>query len=374
MRKPEFDVRRRSFTRAFRGLDEAEVEAALGAAAPACEEAHATVRQLEQALADATAEAERLRQGELSVIRVVRSGDEHARMCLASAHRQAARIVEAAEARARQLLERAEEERIGLTNEVRAIERRRDHALSTLGELIEALAKQPPAATLAARAEPVMLAPTIDLARSERRVEAAVYEATVASQAPLAGVSGERPIHPVPAGPRPQVVPANTESDETADGAALEQEPVASATRSLLRFVSTGRAAAVAAAILLSVAAIAWPSARAARERVPAAPLPVHKPVTVPAASLAVPESPVPIVVKVKSSRPCWIRVTVDGNAESLVLAAGEEISRTGENSVRVRVGDAAAATLEVNGRALPPLGRNGEVVERAFSADPLPL
>ena len=372
MRKPEFDVRRRSFTRAFRGLDVAEVEAALQAVAPVYDEAHATVRQLEQALAEAIAEAERLRQGEISVIRLVRSGDEHARMCLASAHRQAARIVETAEEQARLLLERAEEERIGLTNEIRAIERRRDHARSTLGELIEALAKRPAAATVAARPAPVMLAPTIDVARSETRVDAAVDEATVDSPASLDGVSAERPLHLVPAGPRP--IALDAASDETADDAGPEQEPVASATRGRLRFVSTGRATAAAAAIVLSVAAIAWPSARAVRGPAAAAPPPVHKPVTVPAASLAVPESPVPIVVRVKSTRPCWIRVTVDGNAESLMLAAGEEISRTGEDSVQVRVGDAAAATLEVNGRALPPLGRNGEVVDRTFTADPLPL
>jgi hypothetical protein len=39
------------------------------------------------------------------------------------------------------------------------------------------------------------------------------------------------------------------------------------------------------------------------------------------------------------------------------------------QRSIVLRVGDAAALSVEVNGRVLPPLGLTGQVVERRFTA-----
>ncbi|HEY8341358.1 MAG TPA: DUF4115 domain-containing protein, partial [Egibacteraceae bacterium] len=41
----------------------------------------------------------------------------------------------------------------------------------------------------------------------------------------------------------------------------------------------------------------------------------------------------------------------------------------TGDESVVVRIGDASAVSLTVNGQDLGPLGGPGEVVERTFEA-----
>jgi hypothetical protein len=387
MGKPGLAARRHAFTRRFRGFDKAEVEAVVQAAALACEEAHATVRQLEQALADATVEAERLREGERAVIRIIRSGDEHARMCLGSAHRQASRIVEAAEEQARAWLAQAEEERTALANETRAIERRRDQALSTLGGLIETMAPKtlpdadateaPPAVHLPGP-PPGMTAPT-------------AADGPKAAAAPHAGPRAE-PVGNEAAVAR-IVLPDETLEERSPDEVLEGPAAVVTSTRGRWLSMSTRRAAMAAAAVVLSAAAIAWPSVRGSRQ--PGAPAPVAAPAPAPLAvheagddglattaaaapavgAPAVPEqAPIaPVVVRLTSRRSCWVRVTVDGRAEEIMLAAGDDITRSGEGTIRVRIGDAGAAALEVNGQELPPLGRDGQVVERTFTATTLP-
>jgi len=65
-----------------------------------------------------------------------------------------------------------------------------------------------------------------------------------------------------------------------------------------------------------------------------------------------------------------WLRVTVDGE----IVFEGEQSQGysntfTGDESVVVRIGDASAVSLTVNGQDLGPLGGPGEVVERTFEA-----
>jgi DivIVA domain-containing protein len=372
MREPGLDIRRHTFTRAFRGFDEAEVQVALDAVAPACEEARATLRQLEQALREASAEKEHLLQGERSVIRLLRSANEHARMCIGSAHRQAERIVEAADEQARARLAKAEEERSALAGEILALERRRDLAFSTLGGLIETLATRPSSASVAAQGVQAPRGPATEPRRSEPDVSAVPSPQTPASRPEPVAHQGYAEL--------PEEI-ADAERAE-GPGTDVEEAPVVVVGRRRLLSMSPRRSAAVAAAIVLSIGAIAWPSARAAREpvvtkRVALPSLPVEVEAEAEAAlpdesATAVPEPvpPAPIVVKLTSTRSCWIRVTVDGRTESRMLAAGDEVAWSGEEAIQLRIGDAAAAAVEVNGRPLPPLGREGQVVDRTFTAD----
>jgi hypothetical protein len=62
------------------------------------------------------------------------------------------------------------------------------------------------------------------------------------------------------------------------------------------------------------------------------------------------------------------VRLTIDGRSESVLLEAGREITRGAEREIQLRIGNAAAARLAVNGLALPPLGRDGQVVDRTIT------
>lgn len=71
--------------------------------------------------------------------------------------------------------------------------------------------------------------------------------------------------------------------------------------------------------------------------------------------------------LKLIAVRECWVRVTVDGRAEELTIPAGQSITRRGSEHVLLRVGDAGALQVELNGEPLPPLGADGQVVNRRF-------
>jgi hypothetical protein len=261
--------------------------------------------------------------------------------------------------------------------------------------LIEGAADAPPG-TVAAEIAQAMRTVVGDSTLAEPRVEPTLDDETTGSLTlPEDGVA--EVVTPAPdagtADPE-RVVPAwqSMERDASADVAreparadvlaTVEDAPDLSTTRRVLLRMSNRRAAtAAAAAVVLSVAAIASPGVLRWRHPVTdvpgrvhkAAPLPAPAPVPpIPAAVVPAAAPAAPLEVKVTSSRPCWVRVTVDGRTSSLMLAAGDEIVRSAENEIQVRIGDAAAVTLEVNGRALPPLGRTGQVVDRTFTADTL--
>jgi hypothetical protein len=67
--------------------------------------------------------------------------------------------------------------------------------------------------------------------------------------------------------------------------------------------------------------------------------------------------------------RNCWVRVVADDRTDARELQTGENIVLEAQRSIVLRVGDAAALSVEVNGRVLPPLGLTGQVVERRFTA-----
>ena len=71
--------------------------------------------------------------------------------------------------------------------------------------------------------------------------------------------------------------------------------------------------------------------------------------------------------VNLLARRECWVRVTVDGRAEELTIPAGHAVTRAASEHVLLRVGDAGALVVEVNGEELPPLGADGQVVNRRF-------
>lgn len=66
-----------------------------------------------------------------------------------------------------------------------------------------------------------------------------------------------------------------------------------------------------------------------------------------------------------------WSRIDVDGENEFTgTFEAGEERTFSGEEVVALRIGNAAAVHLTVNGQELGPAGEAGQVVNYTFPAD----
>jgi DivIVA domain-containing protein len=82
------------------------------------------------------------------------------------------------------------------------------------------------------------------------------------------------------------------------------------------------------------------------------------------------PPARVGLTIVLRANSPCWIRVTLDGErvAEHL-LQGGAEITLHAEHEALLRVGNAGALSVFVNGRSIRPLGRPGEVITRRINA-----
>ena len=60
----------------------------------------------------------------------------------------------------------------------------------------------------------------------------------------------------------------------------------------------------------------------------------------------------------------CWVSIVADGReVVSRLMSAGEEEAVRAVSELRIKVGDAGVVGLRINGSALRPLGRPGQVV-----------
>lgn len=74
------------------------------------------------------------------------------------------------------------------------------------------------------------------------------------------------------------------------------------------------------------------------------------------------------VSVVAESIREVWLRTTVDGREDlGRMLSAGEVVNVSADQSISLRVGDAGALVVSVNGGEKRPLGRDGQVVTRQF-------
>ncbi len=75
------------------------------------------------------------------------------------------------------------------------------------------------------------------------------------------------------------------------------------------------------------------------------------------------------IQVQLSTTDACWVDVTADGKQlYSGMMNANQKMNWEAKEMLRMKLGNAGAAQVSVNGRLLPPLGKQGEVVERVFS------
>ena len=90
------------------------------------------------------------------------------------------------------------------------------------------------------------------------------------------------------------------------------------------------------------------------------------RPAAPPAAADSESPSPVtaPLELAVSTKQDCWSQLSADGRSVfSGILRSGESRRFQARSEFRVTAGNAGALRLEINGRALPPLGKTGEVV-----------
>jgi hypothetical protein len=77
--------------------------------------------------------------------------------------------------------------------------------------------------------------------------------------------------------------------------------------------------------------------------------------------------------VVAESIRDVWMRATIDGREDmGRTLTAGEVVNVSADQSISLRVGDAGALVVSVNGGEKRPLGRDGQVVTRQFVVEDL--
>lgn len=71
-----------------------------------------------------------------------------------------------------------------------------------------------------------------------------------------------------------------------------------------------------------------------------------------------------PLTLHISARADCWITVTADGReVVSRLLTAGDAEAVQAASELRVKVGDATAVSLRLNGAPVRPLGRAGQVV-----------
>jgi hypothetical protein len=74
------------------------------------------------------------------------------------------------------------------------------------------------------------------------------------------------------------------------------------------------------------------------------------------------------LIVRLKATSECWVRLTAGSYSEERLLAAGETLQHESATDVVVRTGDAGALIVTVNGLTMAPLGGEGEVVTRRIT------
>jgi hypothetical protein len=86
-------------------------------------------------------------------------------------------------------------------------------------------------------------------------------------------------------------------------------------------------------------------------------------------------QTPTEVKLSIQAVRPSWIRAVVDGRPDEVgqMLRAGQTYEFTGR-TIALRVGDAGAVRVSVNGSEAQTLGRDGQVVNREYTVEtPIP-
>ena len=389
-------VRDRSFKIVFRGYDPPSVRAALDAGVIALEALEADLVRLREQQAEALREMDRMGELERSLLRSCVAAEEDARVRCGAARRYATRVIAAAEEQAAASLEVPTRERDRIAQEIEAMVERRREAATALESLIAGLRRVPQAASepMPTTAEDLEIEPPTVV--FEPAAPAKDVFPAMRVEAPDAASSALEPqvsrVEPIGSVARDVVAapPAGTGGSAARRAAGAGNPPAAAARsgpgRRWLRVPVVAGAAGALLLVLHGSPAVprvrTTPPPLAAASFAPvnsetAVPVPRDQEVTSSTGSSgtrAIDRAPEPpgaagLTIHIKPLRRCWVRVVVDGRTDARELQPGEDIVLNAQRTIVLRAGDAGALSIEVNGRVLPPLGVDGQVVERRFTA-----
>jgi DivIVA domain-containing protein len=382
MRAARIDLQTTTFRRTVRGFDPGDVQAFLDLIAPDYEAAHAERERMREAVDALSRELEAARQTERTLMQMLSGAAQDADALALAARADAERILAEANARAGALLGAHDEWRRGVEAEIAGMRRKQDRALEALVALVGELEHGGDLPTVpAAPPSPNEQAPVVAITKDQgvgpsTQTTPLADAPALASRVPFAEPAMSEPAsatEPEPATedvwPSFDELPPTSRLDEPFDDHEFEEVATPARRRSLFRLASIGAVLAVTTC----VAVLAWPGAGEAPAGTtppPESQEPVVVTAEIPAPTPAEPVLTDPLVVRLEAMRECWVGLTVDGRPESRLLAPGEHIIRGANRTIHLRAGDAAALSVTVNGRALGPLGKDGQVVDRRFEAD----
>ena len=369
MRIRPHDLREPRFRQTFHGVSRREVRDLLGSVAADLEATMAEVDRLRSELAQAGATLIEARGQDREATRLLSQAEADGRRLREEAERQAAEAVTTAEARAAAMLRELEAERDLLAGRIAQCQDHQRRIAVVLqdevNDLQAFLNTEPTLESTAVVPAPVAEPASVGDSPLERPGEDATWSADDVQRA-LAAATARRA--------------AEGGDEDPAAGAGLSEEHAAG--ESLRgRLLAAGLAAAVAMIALVSPGSRHLPSdlaaagvqAPAPRTQPPAAapttasqPEPAREEI-----APAAPAAPVPdgaMRVEIEAVRPCWIRLTVNGRSEERVLQAGEALVRDSRTDLVIRAGNAGALVVTIDGRTIPPLGREGEIVTRRLT------
>lgn len=393
MRIRPLDLREPRFRAAFRGVSRREVRELLGALATDLEATMAEIESLRAALAAVGSRLLSARDQDTEATRLLSQAEADGRRMREAAERLAAEAIAAAEVRTAALVDELEAERALLLDRIaQCVDHQRRIATVLQNEVNDlhgfltsepALQASSVAAAAGTAADPpaAIDRPDDDSAWSAADVQRALAEATAKRQA--AGAEAD------PAATKAGRAAAS--SDRPA-WALLKRAADWLRRLSLPRFPLQGRGVAAGLGAVLIMVALTSPggppapsgmaaaglTGRTAKTpapsprsgtKAPAGPdLPAMEPVA-PAPAGPPPAAPDGTMrVKIEAVRPCWIRLSLNGRSEEHVLQAGEALVRDSTTDLVVRAGNAGALVVTVDGRTIPPLGREGEIVTRRLT------
>jgi cell division septum initiation protein DivIVA len=417
------DVRDRSFKTVLGGFDTDAVRTAVETAAAAFDRIEAESAGLQQQQAATVREIERIEDLERSLLRACVAAEEDARIRCGAARRYATRIIASAEEQASVLLEAPTRERDRIARDLEAIRERRRHVADVLERLVAELQRPRDAETPRETAQSerpdkdaqagvsrdasnaplwsptrgVEIPPPVETAVRDDVPAAAAQPTTTRPVTPDATVAVVASVRANDEAAGRAAAPADRAQKGPSLGAAVgtstDSTPVdgdtAPADRS--RRIRVPVAAGAAAAVLLllqgsagvtqpdgmpvTATATLGPAGQPAVDRATAADPGDGAPATDPLASAAAgvqsTATAAPLTLRLRPLRVCWVRVVVDDRTDARELQPGEEIRLEARRAILLHVGDAGALSVELNGRVLPPLGRDGQVVERRFTPPP---
>jgi hypothetical protein len=320
---------------------------------------------------------------ERSLLRSCVAAEEDARVRCGAARRYATRVIAAAQEQAVASLEAPRRERDSVAREIEAMVGRRREAAATLESLIAGLQRAPepesepipasedeveseaptvvfnPRAVVKDAAPATLVRESPDVVRPEIVPHSSAIEPTERTHQPIAAVP--------PASGRSDGQPAFTTERP---GGRRHRLPLAASAAAVLLLILQGSAAAPRVSSPRSPLAVASFAPMSAEAQVPVSR--DHETSSSVRSSAPKTEAPAAagLTIHVKPLRTCWVRVVVDGRTDARELQPGEDIVLNARHSILLRAGDAGALSIEVNGRVLPPLGLDGQVVERRFTAE----